>query len=65
MANVKDSDEAGSSPMAALQVELTRMKKATLSAAAEDVDRIIDLLVSAREQVANGALPRGVQDDQC
>lgn len=42
------------SPFAPLMAELARMRKSNLNAAIEDVDQIIDLLTSAREQVAGG-----------
>ncbi|KAK3175757.1 hypothetical protein K4F52_010026 [Lecanicillium sp. MT-2017a] len=40
------------SPFGPLQVELARMKKSNLNSAIDDVDQIIDLLSSAREQIA-------------
>ncbi|OAA62093.1 regulator of gluconeogenesis Rmd5 [Cordyceps fumosorosea ARSEF 2679] len=40
------------SPFGPLLLELARMRKSTLSAAIDDVDKIIDLLTAAREQVA-------------
>ena len=40
--------------MAPLQAELARLRKASLASSVDDVDRIIELLVSAREQVAGG-----------
>jgi hypothetical protein len=40
--------------MGPLKIELAKMKKATLKSAERDVDRIIQLLESAREQVASG-----------
>ncbi|PHH75962.1 hypothetical protein CDD80_1924 [Ophiocordyceps camponoti-rufipedis] len=45
-------DDEGSSPFAPLLAELARMRKSNLSAAIDDVDSIIDLLLKAREQVA-------------
>lgn len=42
------------SPFGPLQVELARMKKSNLNSAIDDVDQIIDLLSSAREQIAAG-----------
>ncbi|TFB01963.1 Protein RMD5-like protein [Trichoderma ghanense] len=40
------------SPFGPLQAELARMRKLNLTAAIQDVDKIIDYLVAAREQVA-------------
>lgn len=40
------------SPFGPLQNELTRMRGANLTAAIQDVDKIIEYLVAAREQVA-------------
>ncbi|PTB68218.1 hypothetical protein BBK36DRAFT_1134863 [Trichoderma citrinoviride] len=40
------------SPFGPLQAELARMRKSNLTAAIQDVDKIIDYLVAAREQVA-------------
>lgn len=42
------------SPFGPLQAELARMRKSNLTAAIQDVDKIIDYLVAAREQVAAG-----------
>lgn len=47
--------EDSPSPFAPLVAELDRMKKSTLTAAIDDVDKIIDLLSKAREQVAADA----------
>lgn len=47
-------EEVSPSPFAPLHVELARMRKSTLKSAISDVDKIIDLLVAAREQVAEG-----------
>lgn len=46
--------------MLTLQAELARMRKASLSNSIGDVDKIIDLLVSARDQVAGGKAHPGV-----
>ncbi|KAJ6785306.1 hypothetical protein PWT90_09223 [Aphanocladium album] len=43
-----------SSPFGPLLLELARMRKSNLSAAIDDVDKIIDLISAAREQVAAG-----------
>ncbi|KAF6839644.1 regulator of gluconeogenesis [Colletotrichum musicola] len=43
-------------PMITLQAELTRFRKATLNSAVKDADKLLDLLVQAREQVANGTV---------
>jgi hypothetical protein len=48
----RDDDTA--LPILNLQAEINRMKKASLSSAVKDVDKMIDLLVAAREQVAGG-----------
>ncbi|PFH59923.1 hypothetical protein XA68_11692 [Ophiocordyceps unilateralis] len=45
-------DDETMSPFAPLLAELARMRKSNLSAAIDDVDKIIDLLSKAREQVA-------------
>jgi hypothetical protein len=42
------------SPFGPLQAELARMRKSNLTAAIQDVDKIIDYLMAAREQVAAG-----------
>lgn len=42
------------SPFGPLQAELSRMRRSNLTAAIQDVDKIIDYLVAAREQVAAG-----------
>jgi E3 ubiquitin-protein transferase RMND5 len=47
-------EDVSPSPFAPLHVELARMRKSTLRSAISDVDKIIDLLVAAREQVAEG-----------
>ncbi|KAK4059440.1 RMD5, regulator of gluconeogenesis [Trichoderma simmonsii] len=41
------------SPFGPLQAELSRMRRSNLTAAIQDVDKIIDYLVAAREQVAS------------
>lgn len=41
-------------PMMTLQAELARFRKATLNSAVRDADKLLDLLVQAREQIANG-----------
>jgi hypothetical protein len=43
---------AAMAAMVTLQAELAKMRKASLANTVNDVDKIIDLLVSAREQVA-------------
>lgn len=56
------------SPFKPLEPELQRMRKSNLSAAIDDVDKVIELLQSTRDQVAQGSdavpLPRilGGQD---
>ncbi|KHN98904.1 Ran binding protein-like, CRA domain protein [Metarhizium album ARSEF 1941] len=45
-------DDMPSSPFGPLLAELARMRKSNLNAAINDVDSIIDLLTTAREQVA-------------
>jgi hypothetical protein len=50
------------SPFGPLEVELARMKQSNLNSAISDVDQIIDLLSSAREQVAAGKGNRIPQD---
>jgi hypothetical protein len=42
------------SPFGPLQNELARMRRSNLTAAIQDVDKIIDYLVAARDQVAAG-----------
>ncbi|OLN84324.1 Protein RMD5-like protein A [Colletotrichum chlorophyti] len=48
---------AEQNPMVTLQADLSRFRKATLNAAARDADKLLDLLVQAREQVANASDP--------
>ncbi|KAI9171660.1 regulator of gluconeogenesis Rmd5 [Paramyrothecium foliicola] len=48
-------DDDNPSPFTSLYADLARMKKAKLKAAIDDVDKIIDLLASTRDQVARGA----------
>lgn len=50
-------DNDNPSPFTPLYAELARMRKAKLKSAIDDVDQIIDLLTSTREQVARGAPP--------
>lgn len=45
------------SPFGPLQNELARMRGANLTAAIQDVDKIIEHLVAAREQIAAGTNP--------
>lgn len=40
--------------MMTLQAELSRFRKATLNSAVKDADKLLDMLVQAREQIANG-----------
>ena len=47
-------DDGVPSPFGPLQKELARMRNANLNAAIDDVDKIIALLESTREQVAEG-----------
>ncbi|KAF4505434.1 hypothetical protein G6O67_007384 [Ophiocordyceps sinensis] len=49
------ADEDTTSPFAPLLVDLARMRRSNLTAAIEDVDKILDLLTKAREQVARDA----------
>ncbi|KAK2030211.1 hypothetical protein LZ31DRAFT_566831 [Colletotrichum somersetense] len=44
-------------PMMTLQAELSRFRKATLNSAVSDADKLLDLLVQAREQIANASDP--------
>jgi len=44
--------------MTTLQLELAKMRKASLASSVSDVDKIIDLLTAAREQVAGGKADR-------
>ncbi|XP_044719884.1 RING-type zinc-finger domain-containing protein [Hirsutella rhossiliensis] len=46
------SDEDTQSPFAPLLADLARMRRANLKTAIDDVDKILDLLTKAREQVA-------------
>lgn len=54
------------SPFAPLQADVERMKRSNLTTAIDDVDQVIDLLMSAREQVAGGKVMvcRGVEGGQ-
>lgn len=45
------------SPFGPLQNELARMRGANLTAAIQDVDKIIEHLVAARERIAAGTNP--------
>ena len=40
-------------PMSTLQADLARFRRATLHSAARDADRILEMLIEAREEVAN------------
>lgn len=51
-----EPDDDHPSPFGPLQVELARMRKSNLTGAIDDVEKIIDLLTAAREQVAEGEL---------
>ncbi|KAH6697694.1 sporulation protein RMD5 [Verticillium dahliae] len=44
-------------PMTALQADLARFRKASLYSAVEDTDRLLEMLVQAREQVAGATDP--------
>ncbi|CCF36292.1 hypothetical protein CH063_07891 [Colletotrichum higginsianum] len=44
-------------PMMTLQAELARFRKATLNSAVRDADKLLDLLVQAREQIADASDP--------
>lgn len=44
---------AEQNPMVTLQAELSRFRRATLNSAVKDTDKLLDLLIQAREQVAN------------
>lgn len=46
---------AETNPMTALQAELARFRKASLHSAVNDADKILEMLIEAREQVANGS----------
>lgn len=48
------SEEDTPSPFAPLLVDLARMRRAKLTTAIDDVDKILDLLTKAREQVTRG-----------
>lgn len=48
------TDKDHPSPFAPLMAELARMRRSNLKTAIDDVDQIINLLTSAREQVAGG-----------
>lgn len=54
MAGASDSNP---SPFATLQGDVSRMRKMNLDAAIGDVDKIIELLESTRQQVAEGKSP--------
>lgn len=45
---------AEQNPMVTLQAELSRFRRATLNSAVKDTDKLLELLIQAREQVANG-----------
>ncbi|KAM0329197.1 hypothetical protein ACHAQA_004496 [Verticillium albo-atrum] len=44
-------------PMSALQTDLARFKKASLYSAVEDADKLLEMLIQAREQVAGATDP--------
>jgi E3 ubiquitin-protein transferase RMND5 len=48
---------AEANPMMALQAELARFQRASLHSAVRDADKILEMLVEAREQVANCTIP--------
>ncbi|KAM0284251.1 hypothetical protein ACHAQH_002041 [Verticillium albo-atrum] len=48
---------ADSNPMTALQADLNRFRKASLHSAVEDADKLLEMLVQAREQVARATDP--------
>ncbi|KAJ3956551.1 hypothetical protein N0V92_006892 [Colletotrichum tropicale] len=48
---------AEQNPMMTLQAELSRFRKATLNSAVKDADKLLDMLVQAREQIANASDP--------
>lgn len=45
------------SPFALLQAELARMRRFNLTAAIDDVDKVIELLEAARDQITHGPDP--------
>lgn len=47
-------EEDHPSPFQPLEADLERMRGSTLTAAIDDVDRIIELLESTREQISEG-----------
>lgn len=56
MPDVDDDQEGNPSPFTPLYAELAKMRKSNLTAAITDVDKIIELLESTREQVAEGMI---------
>lgn len=48
------TDNDRGSPFAPLMAELARMRNKNLKSAIDDVDSVIDLLVNARDQIAQG-----------
>ena len=54
MPDVDDDQEGNPSPFTPLYAELDKMRKSTLTAAITDVDKIIELLESTRNQVEEG-----------
>ena len=49
-----DNDDLPASPFAPLLSDVSRMRRSGLRHAIEDVDKVINLLVEAREKVAQG-----------
>lgn len=50
------AEEDHPSPFQPLEADLERMRRSTLTAAIDDVDRIIELLEATRQQIAEGSL---------
>jgi hypothetical protein len=49
-----DNDDLPASPFAPLRADVSRMRRSGLRHAISDIDKVIDLLTAAREQVAQG-----------
>jgi hypothetical protein len=54
-----EPDDLPASPFATLRADVARMRRSGLRHAINDVDKVIDILTAAREQVAQGSCHLG------